>query len=37
MKSWEEYVAQVGLDMAKTTPYFRDALNSILAAGQQVF
>jgi predicted Zn finger-like uncharacterized protein len=37
MKSWEEYVAQVGLDMAKTTPYFREALNNILAGGQQVF
>lgn len=37
MKSWEEYVAQVGLEMAKSTPYFRDALNAILAKGQNVF
>ncbi|HSJ10854.1 MAG TPA: zinc-ribbon domain-containing protein [Longimicrobiales bacterium] len=37
MKSWEEYVAQVGLEMAKSTPYFRDALNAILANGQNVF
>ncbi|HSL71777.1 MAG TPA: hypothetical protein VK864_16135 [Longimicrobiales bacterium] len=36
-KSWEEYVAQVGLDLAKTTPYFREALNQILAKGQQIF
>jgi hypothetical protein len=37
MKSWEEYVAQVGLEMAKTTPFFRNALNDILARGQQLF
>lgn len=37
MKSWEEYVEQVGEDMAKKTPYFRDALNEILARGEQVF
>ena len=36
-KSWEEYVEQVGLDLAKETPYFRDALNEILAKGQKVF
>jgi len=36
-KSWEEYVEQVGLDIAKTTPYFRDALNEILAKGDKVF
>jgi hypothetical protein len=36
-KSWEEYVEQVGLDIAKTTPYFRDSLNEILAKGQKVF
>ncbi|HYJ80877.1 MAG TPA: zinc-ribbon domain-containing protein [Longimicrobiaceae bacterium] len=36
-KSWEEYVVQVGLDTARTTPYFREALNDILAKGQQVF
>jgi hypothetical protein len=37
MKSWEEYVAQVGNDLAKSTPFFRNALNDILASGQQVF
>lgn len=37
MKSWEEYVAQVGIELAKSTPYFRDALNNILAKGQKVF
>jgi hypothetical protein len=37
MKSWDEYVAQVGMNMAKSTPYFRDALNKILAKGQQLF
>lgn len=36
-KSWEEYVEQVGLEMAKSTPYFRDALNEILAKGEKVF
>jgi predicted Zn finger-like uncharacterized protein len=37
MKSWEEYVAQVGQPLAKSTPYFRDALNAILAKGQKLF
>lgn len=37
LKSWEEYVEQVGEPMAKATPYFRDALNAILAEGQKVF
>lgn len=37
LKSWEEYVEQVGDAMAKKTPYFRDALNDILAAGDRVF
>ena len=36
-KSWEEYVAQVGLDLARSTPYFREALNDILAVGQRIF
>jgi hypothetical protein len=36
-KSWEEYVEQVGLDLAKSTPFFRDSLNEILAKGQKVF
>ena len=37
LKSWEEYVEQVGQELAKSTPHFRDALNSILAKGQTVF
>lgn len=37
LKSWEEYVAQVGDSVARSTPYFRDALNRILAQGQQLF
>jgi predicted Zn finger-like uncharacterized protein len=36
-KSWEEYVAQVGLDVARGTTFFRDALNEILAKGEQIF
>jgi predicted Zn finger-like uncharacterized protein len=36
-KSWEEYVAQVGPETARSTPHFRDALNEILARGQSVF
>ena len=36
-KSWEEYVAQVGDETARRTPFFREALNDILARGQQVF
>ncbi|NIP59634.1 MAG: hypothetical protein GWM92_02260 [Gemmatimonadetes bacterium] len=36
-KSWEEYVEQVGEDLAKSTPYWRDALNQFLAEGEEVF
>jgi predicted Zn finger-like uncharacterized protein len=36
-KSWEEYAEQVGKDVADTTPYFREALNEILAGGRQIF
>lgn len=36
-KSWDEYVGQVGIEMAKSAPYFRDSLNEILARGQKVF
>jgi predicted Zn finger-like uncharacterized protein len=36
-KSWEEYVGQVGTEIAHGTPFFRDALNDILARGQKVF
>jgi predicted Zn finger-like uncharacterized protein len=37
VKSWDEYVEQVGEEMAKRTPFFRDALNDILADGERVF
>ncbi len=36
-KSWEEYVEQIGEDLASTTPYFTEALNEILAEGQPLF
>lgn len=36
-KSWEEYVAQVGEDLANSTSYWKDALNDILAKGDEVF
>lgn len=36
-KSWEEYVDQVGRDIAESTPYFREALNEILADGRALF
>lgn len=36
-KSWQEYVEQVGADVAQGTTHFRDALNDILARGQKVF
>lgn len=36
-KSWEEYVEQVGEELAGTTPYFTEALNEILAEGEQLF
>lgn len=37
LKSWDEYVEQVGVEIAKGSPFFRDALNDILAQGQKVF
>jgi hypothetical protein len=36
-KSYEEYVDQVGKEFAESTPHFKDALNDLLAGGQQVF
>lgn len=36
-KSWEEYVAQVGPEVAASTPHFREALNQILAEGRELF
>jgi predicted Zn finger-like uncharacterized protein len=36
-KSWEEYVEQVGVQVAESTPHFQDALNDLLAGGRKVF
>jgi predicted Zn finger-like uncharacterized protein len=36
-KSWDEYVDQVGKQLADSTSFFTDALNEILADGQPVF
>ncbi len=36
-KSWEEYTDQVGREVADATPYFREALNEILAGGRAIF
>lgn len=36
-KSWEEYVEQVGKEMAESTPFFTEALNELLAGGRSVF
>ncbi len=36
-KSYEEYVEQVGRDLAEGAPYFQEALNEILADGQHLF
>jgi hypothetical protein len=36
-KSWELYKEKVGPEAAHSTNYFKEALNEILANGQQVF
>jgi len=36
-KSWELYKEKVGPEVAKSTDYFKEALNEILADGQKVF
>ena len=36
-KSWQEYVEQVGAELANSTPYWVDALNEILAGGRKLF
>jgi len=36
-KSYEEYIDQVGRDMADSTTHFRDALNELLAGGTKMF
>lgn len=36
-KSWEEFVEQVGKELADSTTFFNDALNEILAGGEKLF
>lgn len=36
-KSWQEYIEQVGKQLAEGTPFWTEALNDILAGGKQVF
>ncbi len=36
-KSYEEYVAQVGAELARSTTHFQEALNEILGAGKRIF
>jgi hypothetical protein len=36
-KSYEEYVEQVGRDLADSTTHFQDALNDVLAGGRKIF
>lgn len=36
-KSWDEYVEQVGSELANSTTYFTEALNEILAGGREIF
>jgi hypothetical protein len=36
-KSYEEYVEQIGREVAESTPHFQEALNDILAGGRKVF
>ena len=36
-KSWQEFVDQVGEEMATSTGFFNDALNEILGGGQKLF
>ena len=36
-KSYEEYVLQVGEQLASSTTFFQDSLNEILAGGQKLY
>ena len=36
-KKWETYKERVGTEFANSTPYFRDALNEIVAEGKKIF
>ncbi|MDT8369188.1 MAG: zinc-ribbon domain-containing protein [Longimicrobiales bacterium] len=36
-KSWSEYVDQVGIEIAENTSYWSEALNEVLARGEELF
>ncbi|HLB81850.1 MAG TPA: hypothetical protein VJJ54_02070, partial [Gemmatimonadales bacterium] len=36
-KSWQEYVEQVGAEIAKSTSFWAEALNEILGGGNKIF
>jgi hypothetical protein len=36
-KSYDDYQAQVGAELAQSTTYFQDALNEVLAGGTKIF
>ncbi|MGK2961275.1 MAG: zinc-ribbon domain-containing protein [Gemmatimonadaceae bacterium] len=36
-KSYDEYVAQVGADFARSTTHFQESLNEVLGAGKKIF
>ena len=36
-KSWELYKEKIGAEIANSTNYFKEALNEILADGQDIF
>ena len=36
-KSYEEYIAQVGAEFARTTTHFQESLNEVLGAGRKIF
>lgn len=36
-KSYEEYVDQVGKELAESTTHFQEALNELLGGGQKIF
>jgi len=36
-KSYEEYVDQIGREIAENTTHFQEALNDLLAGGQKIF
>ncbi|HEX2723346.1 MAG TPA: hypothetical protein VHM24_10530 [Gemmatimonadaceae bacterium] len=36
-KSYEEYIAQVGSDFARSTTHFQESLNEVLGAGKKIF